>query len=103
MTCGITVAPRMPAPSRMLSVPSKRGINRPPATPDSEGHDDDTNQRGDDRLETPEAARLQGKNPERGEGRDDSGHEKRDGREQQVDSDRGADELREVGRLRSEE
>ena len=32
MTCGITVAPRMPAANRTDSVPSKCGTNAPAAT-----------------------------------------------------------------------
>ena len=75
MTCGITVAPRMPTASSTLSVPSKPGT-KPPAMPDGDGSarktwkreraDDHANEAGDHGLEPAKAARLQREDAERG-------------------------------------
>ena len=75
MTCGITVAPRIPTASRTLSVPSKPGT-KPCATSAGSGSARKTwkakattitpMKRGDHRLEPPEAARLQREDDERG-------------------------------------
>ena len=47
-----------------------------------EGDDDHPDERGDDRLETPETACLKRENPEGGDARDERGREQRDAEEQ---------------------
>ena len=66
---------------------------------DREAGDDHHDQRGDHCFETPEPVRLERKDPERGDTGDEGGREQRDP-EEQVDRDRSADELGEVGRHR---
>ena len=105
MTCGITVAPRMPVASSRLSVPSKRGT-RPSAsgptgtsirsTVREEPEQDDAEQPGDGQLERAVAAALQREQRERHDARDHAAGEQRDA-EQQVQRDRAADHLGEVG------
>ena len=74
MTCGITVAPRMPVASSSESVPAKPGIS-PPAIAggvvrdqqrvDQEAEQDHAEHAGDHDLERPVAAGLQAEQRER--------------------------------------
>ena len=87
-------------------MPSNRGVISPVTTPETDGprkdhleserSDDHADEPGDHRLEAAEATRLDREDAERGERRDDAGDEQRHARKQQVDADRGADELGEV-------
>ena len=98
----------MPAASSSDSEPSKPGI-RPArdvaagrvGEPDleREARDDHADEHGDDRLEAAEAARLQREDHEGRDAGDQAGGEERDA-EEQVEADRGADELGDVGRHR---
>ena len=86
-------------------MPSKCGIspdaNAPRIDADQqqvveEAAEDDQQEAGDRELEAPVAARLQPEDRERDDRGDQAGGERRDA-EQQVERDRGADELRQVG------
>ncbi len=63
--------------------------------------DDDADQRRDHGLEPPEPARLQREDRERGSAREQRGGEERDV-EEELEADRGADELGDVGRHRDD-
>ena len=100
----------MPTASSTLSVPSKPGTRRPWAIPDADGlreedleaerDDDDADERGDHGLELAEAAGSGGaRMQEGGDAGQQRGREEREARDQ-VDADRGADELGDVGRHR---
>ena len=105
MTCGITVAPTMPVASRMLSVPREAGdeevagdfaaVRRGVEELVDEGDDDDADQHRDRRLEPAEAAPLQGEQGEGADAGDQPGGEERDA-EEQVEAERGADDLGQV-------
>ena len=66
---------------------------------ESERDHDDADEGGDHRLEPAEPPRLEGEDPEGRDAGEDGGREEREAGEQ-VDADRGADELRDVGRHR---
>ena len=101
----MTVAPRMPTASSTLSVPSKCGIS--PAANAlrvdadlqqvvQEAEEDDREKAGDRELELAVPAGLQLEDRERDDRGHQAGDERRDA-EEQVQRDRRADELREVG------
>ena len=101
----------IPVASRMLSVPLKPGTNRWPATSPASGFatkisnpkqsSDDAGERGDRGLEPAKAALLEGEDRERSRPGDQRRGEERDP-EQQVDPERGADDLGDVGRHRDQ-
>ncbi len=79
------------------AVPDSRRLRMGHEHLEREGDDDDPDQARDHRLEPPEALRLQGEDPERGDAGQERGRE--EGKpEQELEPDRSAHELREVGR-----
>ena len=111
MTCGMTVAPMIPIAS---SSASRAAEARHQAAGDAgrvvvadrdevieEAERDEAQQPDDRQLEAPVAALLEREDPERDDGRDQPGREQPDA-EQQMQPDRGADELREVRRDRDD-
>ena len=64
-----------------------------------EAGDDHADERGDDGLEAPDAAQLGGQDRERDDAREQPGEQERHA-EEQVEAERGADELRQVARHR---
>ena len=110
MTCGITVAPMIPTARSTLSVPSKPGTN-PLATPEPDGLATNTCERERPTMTPTSAAitassrrnprRLQREDRERGRAREQGGGEERDV-EEELEADRGADELGDVGRHRDD-
>ena len=98
----------MPTASSTLSVPSKPGTSRPWTTPgrrlglqhlEPERDHDHADECRDHCLELSEAPGLQAEDRERGDAGQECGREERQAGEQ-VDADRGADELGDVGRHR---
>ena len=77
------------------------GVVRDHQRVDQEAEQDHAEHPGDHDLEPPVAARLQAEQPERDDGGDETGGQQRHA-EQQVERDRRADELREVGRHRDQ-
>ena len=92
-------------------MPSKPGTRRPCAIPDADGRGDEhleserdhdhADECGDDGLELPEATALQAEDHERGDTDEECGREERHAG-QQIDADRSADELGDVGRHRDQ-
>ena len=106
MTCGITVAPMMPDARSTLSAPSKRGtspaasgagLGRVDEQPGQEADRDQHEEHHDHALEGALAANVTDPQDEDRDGRGDERAEQQRQVEQQVQGDRAADDLREVG------
>ena len=110
MTCGITVAPRMPTASSTLLGAGELRRDRvegdlPAVGPrqqrlDQVADGDDADQHRDDGLQRTEAEALQAENGEGRDARQQPGQQQRH-MEEQIEADRRAQELGEVGRHRA--